>query len=83
MTGANEQDIGVSGSPKAAAPGNVEGCSSVQLTGTGTTQTGTQVERGFCTRVLRRKTSVVSGDKAQEDPIVVDGADEEDAPLPT
>ena len=64
VTNADKQDIGVSSSPKAAALDRVEGCGSKQLTGTGTTLTGAQVEHGRCARATRCRTLVESADEA-------------------
>ena len=81
VTNADKQGIGVSDSPKAAAPGYVEGHVSMQLTGIGTTWTGAQVEHGRCTMALCCRTLEESSDKAQEDPTVVEGAAKEEPPF--
>ena len=76
VTNADKQGIIVGASPKALAPGYVEGHGSVQLTGTGTIQMGTKVEHGFCARASRRRTLVEIANKAREEPTVVNRADE-------
>ena len=63
VTNTDKQVIGSSGSPKAVAPGYMEGHGSMQLTGTGTTRTGAQVERGCCARASRCRTLVESAKK--------------------
>ena len=65
VTNADKQGIAVSSSPKAAALGYMEGHGSMQLMGTGTTQTGAQVECGCCARASHRGTLVESANKAQ------------------
>ena len=64
VTNADKQGVGVGGSSKASAPSDVEGRGSAQLTGTGTTRKGAQVERGCCARVSRRRPLVESTNKA-------------------